>query len=112
MDYRVPTKYKMILTTIAVATTLLGYLSGNVDFGFLIGISLSVIILAAYVRRDLSCNFSYWILLIFWTLTHFVIITLINQRLPFHPSILVAPLFVVDYILVLGSLFLLPSSKE
>ncbi|TPG22754.1 hypothetical protein EAH87_02900 [Sphingomonas koreensis] len=112
MDYRVPTKFKAIFALTAIGFTCVGYLLGNLDFGFLIGISIATIALAAYVRRDLTDNIYYWILLMAWTLIHVAAIILINQRISFHPAILIAPIFIVDYILVLGSLFLLPTYKD
>lgn len=106
MDYTPSTLVKVVLAAMACVIVVVGYVSGQSDGGFLFAVSIPLILLAAWIRRDLARRLTFWVLIAFWAVAHSLFIIWIQPKLAL-PSISYAPLFIVDYIVVLGSFFLL-----
>ena len=107
MEYAPSILMKVVLAGLAGVIVVIGYASGRPNPGFLLGISIPLILLAAWTRRDLAKRLTFWVLIAIWAVVHISIIILLQPTFGMHPSKIYAPLFIVDYIVVLGSFFLL-----
>lgn len=112
MDYTTSTNIKIFLALLAGTITVSGYFLGDVDAGFLLGAGIPIIFLAAWTRRDLRHMPTFWLLLIFWIIFDVTLLLILRPSIHVRPAVLFAPLFIVDYILVLGSFFLLERAAK
>jgi len=107
MDYSTPMSVKIALGCLAGLITLIGYLFGDIDAGFLLGGGIPIVLLAAWTRRDLRHQAAFWFLIASWIFVDIMLVLTLRPTLYFHPAILFVPFFIIDYILVLGSFFVL-----
>lgn len=112
MDYTTPLKVKIALGILAAAIVVAGHALGDIDSGYLLGGGLPLILLAAWTRRDLRTLPAFWAILFAWALFDVLVVMVIRPGLYIQPAIIYAPLFIIYYIIVLGSLFLLEKAVE
>jgi len=97
----------MAYIAICVMIFVIGVLVGYPDRGVISALSFAAIALAAKIRWDLCRKIWMWILIIFWSTVHVFAVISIGFSINIHPTILLAPIFIFDFLLVLGSIFLL-----
>ena len=94
--------YVIICVLIYVIISVLGYS----DKGLIIAFSFASIALAASSKWNCRGRVWFWFLVIGWSALHLAVAIEINGSIRLHPTILLAPVVIIDFLIVLSSFFL------
>ena len=104
-DY-LPPRWRWYLVSISlVAFLAVLMLTGDSDVAVLASFATGVVVLAGRVRWDLHGRAFFWIYLAIVSAAHLVVVASAAELTLPKPTVVVAPLVIVDYVLVLGGLF-------
>jgi len=75
------------------------------DRGVVAGFSAAVVVLTARIRWDLRKRFWFWVILVAMGAAHATIVVAWTARITIKPTVLVAPIAVLDFIVMLALVF-------